>query len=97
MAPELLGKAQREAEQWSEDVRLIDPLVMTGPWKWLVFGHPARTDNLVDRNAYVFCVLEQFHRHLKRREIHAPASSRWREPDAQLLKGRPGQWSRTAC
>ncbi|MFI7136004.1 hypothetical protein ACIBQ1_60895 [Nonomuraea sp. NPDC050153] len=60
-------------------LRLIDPLVVAGAWKRLVFGHPARTDNLVDRNAYVFCVLEQFHRHLKRREIHAPASSRPRE------------------
>ncbi len=48
-------------------LRLIDPAVVSGVWQRLVFGYPARTDGLVDRNAYVFCVLEQFHRHLKRR------------------------------
>jgi TnpA family transposase len=41
----------------------------------------------IDRNAYVFCVLTAFHRHLKRREIYAEASSRWRDPRAQLLAG----------
>jgi len=34
-------------------------------------------------------VLEQFYRHLKRREIHADASTRWRNPQAQLLEGDP--------
>ncbi|MGH3550297.1 MAG: DUF4158 domain-containing protein [Pseudonocardiaceae bacterium] len=67
--------------------RLIDPGVVSGVWKRLVLGHPARSDGLVDRNAYVFCVLEAFHRHLKRREIYAPGSSRWRDPNAQLLEG----------
>jgi hypothetical protein len=32
-------------------------------------------------------VLEQFWRHLKRREIYAEASTRWRNPQAQLLEG----------
>jgi TnpA family transposase len=64
---------------------LIDPGVVPGPWKRLVFGHPAREDGTVDRNAYTFCVLEQFWRHLKRREIFADASTRWRNPQAQLL------------
>jgi TnpA family transposase len=67
--------------------RLIDTSVVRGVWKRLVFGHPARTDGLVDRNAYVFCVLEEFHRRLKRREIYAPASGRWRDPNAALLDG----------
>jgi hypothetical protein len=67
--------------------RLVDPSVVRGVWKRLVFGHPGRADGLVDRNAYVFCVLEQFHRHLRRREIYAPASSRWRDPNAALLSG----------
>jgi Tn3 transposase DDE domain len=52
-----------------------------------VFGHPAREDGSVDRNAYTFCVLEQFYRHLKRREIYADASTRWRNPQAELLDG----------
>ena len=35
----------------------------------------------------MICVLIQFHRHLKRRDIFAPRSSRWRDPRAQLLSG----------
>lgn len=68
---------------------LIDPAVVTGGWRRLVFGHPAREDKSVDRRGYTFCVLEQFYRHLKRREIYAEASTRWRNPQAQLLDG-PG-------
>ena len=41
----------------------------------------------IDKNAYVMCVLTQFHRHLKRRDIYADASERWRDPRAQLLTG----------
>jgi TnpA family transposase len=67
--------------------RMIDPDVVNGPWKRLVFSHPAHPDGAVNRHAYVFCVLEQFYRHLKRREIHAEASTRWRNPQAQLLEG----------
>jgi hypothetical protein len=46
----------------------------------------------VDRAAYTFCALEQFHRHLKRREIYAQASTRWRNPQAQLLEGPEWEW-----
>ena len=35
----------------------------------------------------MFCVLTAFHRHLRRREIYAEASTRWRDPRAQLLAG----------
>jgi hypothetical protein len=45
----------------------------------------------VNRHAYTFCVLEQFWRHLKRREIYADASTRWRNPQAQLLDGERWQ------
>ncbi len=41
----------------------------------------------MDKNAYVFCVLTQFHCQLLRRDIYAPGSSRWRDPRAQLLDG----------
>ena len=63
----------------------IDDQLVRGSWRRLVYGQPA--DGTVDRNAYVFCVLTQFHRHLKRRDIYAPRSSRWRDPRAQLLSG----------
>ncbi len=49
-------------------------------------------DGGVDRSAWVFCVLTAFHRHLKRREIYAEASTRRRDPRAQLLAGE--RWER---
>ncbi|WP_345578107.1 hypothetical protein [Nonomuraea rosea] len=68
--------------------RLIEAAVVTGPWKRLVFGHPAFEDGgAVNRHAYTFCLLEQFHRHLKRREIYAEASTKWLTPQARLLDG----------
>ena len=65
--------------------RLIDDGVVTGPWRRLVFGHPAHEGGAVSRHA--FCVLEQFWRGLKRRDIYAEASTRWRNPQARLLEG----------
>jgi hypothetical protein len=56
-----------------------------------VFGHPAHADGAVNRHAYALCVLEQFWRHLKRREIYAAASTKWRNPQAQLLEGKAWQ------
>ncbi|MFG2004833.1 Tn3 family transposase [Spirillospora sp. NPDC048911] len=75
--------------------KMIDAAVVNGPWKRLVFGHPAHSGGhgggAVNRHAYTFCVLEQFYRHLKRREIYADASTKWRDPQAQLLEGE--QWA----
>lgn len=70
--------------------RLVDAEVVNGPWKRLVFGHPVRADGSVNRHAYAFCVLERFWRGLKRREIYAGASTKWRNPQAELLEG--AQW-----
>jgi hypothetical protein len=64
--------------------------VVSGPWKRLVFGHPAHEEGSVNRHAYAFCVMEQFWRGLKRREIYAGASTKWRNPQAELLEG--AQW-----
>ena len=66
----------------------IDQALLYGSWKSLVLPKSGG----IDRNAYVFCVLTAFHRHLKRREIYAEASSRWRDPRAQLLAGE--EWER---
>ncbi len=49
--------------------KLIDAGVVPGPWRRLVFGHREHEDGGVSRHAYAFWVLEQFWRHLKRREI----------------------------
>ncbi|RFA17621.1 DDE transposase [Subtercola boreus] len=69
------------------DARKVDlSVVPKGWWQKLVFpaGRPEET---VDRNAYVFCVLEQFHTALKHRDIFAATSDRWSDPRARLLSG----------
>ncbi len=81
--PDVLAHRARKSPASLVPGMLIDAAVVSGPWKHLVFGFPAP----VDRNAYTFCVLEQFWRHLKRREIYAGASTRWRNPQAELLDG----------
>jgi hypothetical protein len=52
-----------------------------------VLRAPHLPEGLVDWKAYAFCVLEQFHRLLRRREIFAINSSKWGDPGAKLLQG----------
>ena len=61
----------------------VDADLVRGSWIRLVFPGGGR----VEKNAYVFCVLTQFHSRLKRRDIYAESSTRWRDPRAQLLDG----------
>lgn len=77
------------------DARKVDHDLIGGGWKRLVYreGRPAET---VDRAAYTLCLLEQFHRHLKHRNIFAPLSSRWRDPRAHLLAGDAWERAREA-
>lgn len=77
------------------DARLVDHDLITGGWQRLVYA-PGRPEAAVDRAAYTFCVLEQFHRHLKHRNIFAPSSSRWRDPRAHLLSGQAWGQAREA-
>jgi len=61
-----------------------------------VFG--SASTGAVEKNAYVFCVLTQFHRHLKRHEIFAQASSQWARcstPPAPLCADVAGATSPT--
>lgn len=69
----------------------IDPGIITGPWKRLVLGAGG---GFVDVQAYVFCVLEQFHRHLRRRDVYAKRSFRWGDPRAKLLAGEAWEASK---
>ena len=85
-----LGEQLASSAQWSVRNPRIHAQVVPGPWKHLVFGHPADPRGEIDKNAYTYCVLEAFHRYLRRREIYAPASTRWRDPRAHLLEGE--QW-----
>ncbi len=73
---------------------LIDVGVVSGPWKRLVFGSPVYEARAVSRHAYALCVLERFWRCLKRREVFAEASTRWRNPQAALLDGTRWQGMR---
>ena len=66
--------------------RIADDVVPAGWWRRLVYS-AGRPEGTVDRAAYVFCVLEQFHRHLLRRDIYASPSARWGDPRAKLLTG----------
>ena len=92
-----LGEQLATDARWSVKNPRIHPQVVTGPWKHLVFGHPARDDGTVDRGAYIFCVLEQFCRHLKHREIYAETSTRYRNPRRGCWTARSGRRSRTMC
>ena len=66
--------------------RVADDVVPAGWWRRLVYSE-GRPEGTVDKAAYVFCVLEQFHRHLLRRDIYASPSARWGDPRAKLLTG----------
>ena len=74
--------------------RLIKAGVVTGPWRRLVFGHPAHEGGAVSRHAYAFCVLEQFWRgpqaprHLRRR-LHPVAQPAGPAPGRRGVDGDP--------
>ncbi len=60
------------------------PLVLaTGPW----VRRCTEADGTLNRPAYTFLVLEGLREALRRRDVYAPASSRWGDPRAQLLDG----------
>lgn len=86
--PELLAaRSTKKVPTGFLDARQVAvDLVPAGWWRQLVFA-PGRPEGTVDRNAYVFCVLEQFHQRLRRRDIFATASTRWADSRAQLLAG----------
>ncbi|WP_327151567.1 Tn3 family transposase [Nocardia sp. NBC_01329] len=85
------GRGKHPA-QWL-DAREVDHDLVGGGWKRLVYpeGRPQET---VDRAAYTLCVLEQFHRQLKHRNIFAENSSKWRDPRAHLLTGMDWEQAR---
>ncbi|WP_141810893.1 hypothetical protein [Nocardia bhagyanarayanae] len=68
------------------DARRIHHNLVGGGWQRLVYP-PERPEQIVDRAAYTLCLLEQFHRRLKYRNIFAEHSSKWRDPRAHLLSG----------
>lgn len=65
----------------------IDQDLLMGSWRRLVLGAPELEPGCVDWRAWTFCVLEQFHRHLRHRDIFATNSSKWGDPRAKLPAG----------
>lgn len=65
----------------------IDTDLLVGSWRRLVLSALHLEPGTVDWKAYTFCILEQFHRMLRRREVFAKNSSKWGDPRAKLLAG----------
>ncbi|MGX9891389.1 Tn3 family transposase [Streptomyces sp. NPDC002276] len=78
--PDLMGRKKVSPDE-------IDTSLLTGSWRRLVLSAPHMEPGTVDWKAYVFCVLESFHRLLRRREVFAKNSSKWGDPRAKLLDG----------
>ena len=78
--PDLMGRKKVSPDE-------IDTSLLTGSWRRLVLSAPHMESGTVDWKAYVFCVLESFHRLLRRREVFAKNSSKWGDPRAKLLDG----------
>ncbi len=97
--PELLAaRPSRTVPTGWLDARRAAVGVIPGGW-WSRLVLPAqRPDGTVARAGYVFCVLELFLRQgLKRRDIYAPASTRWRDPRAGLLTGAAWEQAKPAA
>lgn len=73
--------------------RIVAEVVPPGWWRPLVYPR-GRPEGTVDRASYVFCVLEALHQGLRRRDIHARASTRWADPVARLLPA--DEWNEVA-
>jgi hypothetical protein len=72
----------------------IDTGLLIGSWRRLVLSAPHLEPGAVDWKAYVFCVLEQFHQMLRRREVFAKNSSKWGDPRAKLLDSEAWEQAR---
>ena len=68
-------------------IRGFEDLV-TGSWRRLVFASPRLEPPLIDRSAYVFCVLEALHGALRRRDAYAVGADKWGDPRARLIEPR---------
>ena len=71
----------------AEHVKGFEDLV-TGSWRRLVSGNPKLDPPLIDRPAYVFCILEALHSALRRRDVYAVGADKWGDPRAALISER---------
>ncbi len=59
----------------------------TGAWAARVIGPQGE----LNRPAYTFLVLERLREALRRRDIYAPISRRWADPEPDCWTGPPGK------
>lgn len=65
----------------------VDADLVNPAWERAVFANPSLPAGSADRDAYVLCVLEHFHKALRRRDVFATCSIRWADPRSKLLDG----------
>ncbi len=65
----------------------LDSQLVPAAWRRLVYAPRGLEPGTIDKRAYVLCILEQFHRSLRRRDVYAHHSDRWGDPRARLLAG----------
>ncbi|GGV57568.1 transposase [Streptomyces spectabilis] len=76
-------------------VEHIDTTLLDGAWKRLVLGNPELAPNgIIDSKAWTFCVLENLHTALKRRDVYAKGADTWGDPRGRLLSGADWQVNR---
>lgn len=73
----------RENEQKQKNTEKAPREVIRKPWKPYVINE----DGTLDHRAYTFCVLDELHKALRRRDIFMTPSWRYADPRAGLLKG----------
>lgn len=88
--PDLMGRKKVGAAE-------IDTELLTGSWKRLVLAAPHLERGEVDWKAYTFCVLEQAHSMLRRKEVFAKNSSKWGTPGRSCWPARRGSRPSRRC
>jgi TnpA family transposase len=82
-----LPKVMAARKPGADHIRGFEDLV-TGSWRRLVFASPKLEAPLIDRPAYVFCVLETLHDALRRRDVYAVGADKWGDPRVRLIESR---------
>ena len=82
-----LPKMMAARRPGADHIRGFEDLV-TGSWRRLVFASPKLEAPLIDRPAYVFCVLETLHDALRRRDVYAVGADKWGDPRVRLIESR---------
>ncbi len=82
-----LPKMMAARKPGADHIRGFEDLV-TGSWRRLVFASPKLEAPLIDRPAYVFCVLETLHDALRRRDVYAVGADKWGDPRVRLIESR---------